>query len=572
MYDEATHVYATALRTSDAPDVDPITVELVRNSLVAATEQMKIVLMRTAYNMIIYEALDFTVGLFDAKGETISIGLGLPMFMRGMSDTVTAKIRHFGLGNIDPGDILLTNDAYLTGSHLNHLTFSQPIFHDGRIVAFATCMAHWIDVGGLLNGQTTDVFEEGLQIPIVKYVRKGVLNDDVHRFIEMNVRVPERALGDLNAQLSAVKIGARHVEDALVRYGVGPVLASIDAIKNHSEAEARAQVRRIPNGVYEAEAYADDDGVDLDRPVPIRVRVEVIDDEMIVDLSACSPQVKGNYNSGAGVACAQVAFKCLALPHDLPINDGAYRPRKVVLPPGTIYSARRPAGYRVWNRYSVTLIDTIFKALAPAVPDWVIAGHHADLVTANVNGVDPKNGKFFLYLAGLIGGGWGAKATEDGMSATVCINDGDTHNGPSEQVENKYPILIETYGLRPDSAGAGRHRGGLGTECVARVLAPINFNAKVERVKNPPWGLAGGQDALGNQVGVIRSDGTETVFPNGKVRLQLQAGEAYILRSGGGGGFGSPAQRDPAAVKNDLRQGYITRDAARRDYPSHLLE
>ncbi len=201
---------AQGSRTSRAAKgrIDPVTVEVVRNGLIAVTEEMKTNLMRTAYNMIIYEALDFTVGLFNARGETVSIGLGLPMFIRGMSDTVKAKIKHYGLEKMDPGDILLTNDAYTTGSHLNHMTFSVPIFHDGKVVAFSSCMAHWPDVGGTLSGVTTDIYSEGLQMPIVKAYRKGEPNEG-HGHHRMNVQVPENAMGDLRARIAAVRTGER---------------------------------------------------------------------------------------------------------------------------------------------------------------------------------------------------------------------------------------------------------------------------------------------------------------------------------------------------------------------------
>jgi N-methylhydantoinase B len=546
--------------------VDPVAVELVRNSLTAATEEMKSVLMRTSYNMIIYEALDFTVGLFDRDGQTLSIGLGLPMFIRGMSDVVKAKIAHWGHADIHPGDILLTNDAYTTGAHLNHLTFSIPVFHEGRIVAFSTCMAHWQDIGGILNGLTTDIWSEGLQIPLVKYHVRGKLNREMRDLILMNVRRPDRAAGDLEAQLSACRVGVKHLEELMVRHGVDTVLGSIAAIMDHSEAEARAMVRAIPDGVYEAESWMDDDAIDIDQPVPIRVKVTVRGDEMTVDLSGMSPQVKGFFNSGAGVACAQVAFKCLTLPRDNPINDGSFRPLKVIVPPGTVVSARHPAPMRVWMTYPMTVVDTIFKALAPAIPDRVIAGHHADLVIANVNGIHPKDGRLWIYLGGLIGGGWGAKQNEDGVNVTVCMNDGDTHNGPSEQVENKFPLLVKHYRLRQDSGGAGQFRGGLGAECEVMSLAKVNYQTRVDRVKHPPWGLAGGKSALGNRIGMRKKDGTEELFPGGKVNMRLDGGESYTLRSGGGGGFGNPKKRSRAAVLRDLRLGYISLKAAQSDY------
>ena len=382
---------------AQAASVDPVVTEIVRNGLIAATEEMKTNLMRTAYNMIIYEALDFTVGLFDADGNTISIGLGLPMFIRGMSETVKAKIAHFG-GDVEPGDILLTNDAYITGSHLNHMTFTVPVFHDGELVAFSCCMAHWPDVGGTLDGATTDIYSEGLQMPSVKMYRKGVINDELVSIIRTNVRLPERAMGDFRAQIAAVKTGERRFLEMLQKYGRDAVVGGIAAIMDHSEALTRARVREIPDGVYEAESFMDDDGVNVGQRVPIKVKVEISGDRMKVDLTDVSKQVQGFYNSGetAGRSCCQVAFKCLTSALDLPINDGQFRALEIVLPPGRVVSAVKPAAMRMWMTYPMTVIDTIFKALSPAIPDEVIAGHHADLVVGRVNGRRPKDDSFYL--------------------------------------------------------------------------------------------------------------------------------------------------------------------------------
>jgi N-methylhydantoinase B len=524
--------------------VDPVTTEIVRNGLIAATEEMKTNLMRTAYNMIIYEALDFTVGLFDAQGNTVSIGLGLPMFIRGMSDTVKTKLNHYGLENLDPGDILLTNDAYITGSHLNHMTFTVPIFHDGEVVAFSCCMAHWPDVGGTLDGATTDIFSEGLQMPIVKIYRKGVPNEELISVIKINVRLPERAMGDFRAQIAAVRTGERRFLEMIGKYGRDAVLGGIAAIMDHSEAATRARVREIPDGVYEAESFMDDDGVRIGERVPIRVRVEVAGDRM------------------------KVAFKCLTSALDLPINDGQFRALDIVLPPGRVVSALKPAAMRMWMTYPMTIIDTIFKALAPAIPEHIIAGHHADLVVGRVNGRRPKDDSFYIYLGGLIGGGWGAKHNGDGSNATIAMNDGDTHNGPSEQVEAKYPLLVERYTLRPDSGGAGRFRGGLGCEQVVQARHDLRFNSQMDRVKCKPWGLEDGLSGFGNSVAIHRfGTAQEQRFHNGKALNQvLHAGDAYILRSGGGGGFGSPLERDLDSLARDVRCGYVSKDAAEKNY------
>jgi N-methylhydantoinase B len=548
---------------------DAVTVEIVRNGLFAVTEEMKTNLMRTAYNLIIYEALDFTVGLFTKEGDSISIGLGLPMFIRGMSETVKAKIRHFGLEDIHPGDILVTNDAYTTGSHLNHFTFTMPVFHEGELIGFTCCMAHWLDVGGTLGQITTDIYSEGIQIPIVKYRRKGEVNQDLVDIIGMNVRLTERAMGDLRAQITAITTGERRYLELVQRYGWPAVKSAIEQIMDHSEALARANTLSIPDGVYEAESFMDDDGLEVGTRIPIRVKVIVKADEMTIDFSDVSKQVRGFYNSGftTGVACAQVAYKCLTTPTDYPVNDGSFRPLKVIVPMGTVISAERPFPMRVWMTFPMTVIDTVFKALAQAIPERAIAGHHADLVFPNIHGISPEDGRLFIVGIGPLGGGWGAKAREDGVSATVCINDGDTHNSPSEQLEAKYPILVESYRLREDSAGPGRQRGGLGAEMVVQALSPFSVTTRIDRVHCKPWGLHGGHEAAGNGI-AIRKDGKwQEDHPNAKIfNVRLGRGDAYKMLSGGGGGFGDPSERDPELVAHDVREGYVSRERAKSVY------
>ncbi len=548
---------------------DPVVTEIIRNGVIAITEEMKSNLMRTAYNMIIYEALDFTVGLFTEKGETISIGLGLPMFIRGMAETIKAKLEHYGAENIHPGDILLTNDAYITGSHLNHLTFSMPIYQNDDLIGFACCMAHWPDIGGTLDGITTDIYSEGLQIPIVKYQREGVVNEEIVDIIRANVRLPDRAMGDLRAQLTAITTGERRYLELVKRYGRKQVADAISDIMDQSERAARARTLSIPDGVYEAESYMDDDGVSVSNRIPIRVKVIVEGDEMTVDLSEVAEQVRGFYNSGitTGHACSQVAFKCITSPTDYPINDGSFRNLKAIVPPGRVISAVKPAPMRWWMTFPMTIVDTVFKALTPAIPERTIAGHHADLVIGLLNGINPKNNEFYIAFIGPTGGGWGAKHNEDGVSATVCINDGDTHNSPAEQLEAKYPFLIENYALREDSGGAGEYRGGLGCENTVQARADFMLNAQVERMHCKPWGLNGGKEAMGNSV-VLRAAGQwKEDYPNAKLlTARIKAGDAFAVRSGGGGGFGDPKQRPAEIVADDVRQGYVSVDSAKSDY------
>jgi N-methylhydantoinase B len=416
---------------------------------------------------------------------------------------------------------------------------------------------------------TTDIYSEGIQIPIVKYQREGVVNQELVDIIAMNVRLSERAMGDLRAQITAVTTGERRFLELVERYGKDAVLGSIAQIMDHSEAVARANTRSIPDGIYEAESFMDDDGLEIGKKVPIRVRVEKRGDGMTIDLSEVSRQVRGFYNSGVttGIACAQVAFKCLTSGTDYPVNDGSFRNLKVIMPMGRVISAERPFPMRVWMTYPMTVIDTVFKALAPAIPDRAIAGHHADLVFPNIHGIHPADGKLFIVGIGPLGGGWGAKKNEDGVSVTVCINDGDTHNSPSEQLEAKYPVLVERYSIREDSSGPGRTRGGLGAEMVVQALSPFSLTTRIDRMHCKPWGLEGGAEAAGNSIGIRRNGRWEMDLPNAKIfNVRLNRGDAYMMQSGGGGGFGDPMERDPALVAEDVREGYVTRAVAQNVY------
>jgi N-methylhydantoinase B len=530
--------------------VDAFTTEVLRSAFVAIAREMKVNLQRTAYNTIIYEAEDFTVGLFDKEGRTISIGLGLPMFIRGLSDTIKAKIEHWG-DDMEPGDILLTNDSYVTGSHLNHMIFTVPIFADGKVIAFSSSMAHWPDVGGVFGGITRDIYSEGLQLPFVKIFKAGVQDRELTSIIRMNCRVPERALGDFRAQVAAVRTGERRLYDLLNKYGAYAFEESIRQIFEQSERLARAAVLAIPDGTYEAESFMDDDGVTIGKHIPIKVKVIVEGDEMTVDFTDVGAQVAGYFNSGAtaGRSAAQVAFKCLTTPLLLPINDGALRPLKVILPPGRVISATKPAPMRRWMAYPMTVVDTIFKALAPACPDRVIAGHHAD-------------------LAGLVGGGWGAKSDEDGMSATVCINDGDTHNSPVEAYEARsLDQMVVRRELRQDSGGAGQFRGGLGVAREIRYIEPSpRAFYEVERTVCAPWGLFGGKDALANRISVVRANGEIEVIKGKSMVSDLAAGEGTLLEAGGGGGFGNPLLRPVEKVFADVCSEYVSIESARNNY------
>lgn len=384
-------------------------------------------------------------------------------------------------------------------------------------------------------------------------------------------RFSEFALGDLRAQIGAIRTGETRLKAMLQRYGSQMIRESFASTFARSEALARQAVRDIPDGEYIAETSMDDDGVNLGEPVTIKVRVVVDGDQMTIDLSGVSPQVDGYYNSGetAGRSAAQVAFKCLTSPNEYPINQGSFRPVEVILPPGTVVSAIKPAAVRWWMTYPMTVVDCIFRALASAMPGGSIAGHHADLAISNLYGRNPATGQFSLFYNGIQGGGWGATRSKDGENATICVNDGDTHNAPVEAQESKHRWMYALeYGLRPDSGGAGRQRGGLGTVQRWVTENTVTLDSFIERTQTPPWGIDGGHDALPNRVSVQRAGASDiTRFPNGKVDgLTLQPGDAVIVETGGGGGYGKPNERDSEAVRRDVTAGYVSEEEARRIY------
>jgi N-methylhydantoinase B len=290
---------------------------------------------------------------------------------------------------------------------------------------------------------------------------------------------------------------------------------------------------------------------------------------MTVDLTEVSAQVRGGFNSGSttGYGCAQVAYKCLTSPTDYPINEGSFRALNVKMNPGSVVTAVRPAAMRTWMTFPMTVVDTVLKAMEQAVPDRTIAAHHADLLVGIFNGISPRDGRFYLGDLGPTGGGWGAKHDEDGMCATVCMNDGDTHNSPCEQVEAKYPVLFEKHALRDDSGGPGRYRGGLGSVKAVVARAPMSISMRVDRVHCAPWGLAGGEPGMGNKLD-LRIDGKAiTDLPNAKVfGRPIKAGDGWTLYAGGGGGFGPPSERQPERVAEDVKQGYVSTKVAREVY------
>jgi N-methylhydantoinase B len=560
-------------RGTQSPCIDAFIAEIIRTSVISITDEMKSTLQRTAYSPAIYEALDYAVGLFDASGDTTSLGFGVIMWVGGMSEMVKLQVSHWGRENIHPGDILMTNDNEVHGSHINHFIFTQPIFYEEEIVAYASTMAHWPDVGGQLGGPTRDIFAEGFQIPNVKIYKKGVPDQELFDIIRANVRFPDRAMGDVRAQIAAVRTGERRVLALVRRHGAAAFKEALEFINDQSERQARAAVRSIPDGVYRAETVMDSDGVTLDKTLPVAVTVTVSGDEMTIDLSECSRQVAGYLNCGptAGKSGAQVAFKTLTLPTALPVNVGAMRPLEVILPPGLILSASRDAAKRLWMVVPDTVVDTVWKALSPVMPDRAPAGHHTAIGGAQfyayideLGRMSPASGQ---NAGGISGGGWGAVYNADGQSATIAINDSDVQNAPVEAGEAESPSLVVRRCLEQDSGGPGRFRGGLGITQEVEALVPSMFQSQTERSLCRPWGAFGGKEGRSNRIAIRRKDGTVREFPTAKAfPCRIEPGEAVVSMMGGGGGYGDPLARPTREVLSDVRNEYVSIESARRDY------
>ena len=542
--------------------VNPITVEVVRNGLAHIANEMATVLRKTSYNMMIYEVRDYCVGIVDPEGSILAQNFGaLPIFLADLGPAIVDGVRMYGKNGFQPGDVLIMNHPYVCGQHLNNVVVYTPFFHEGSLVAFVAVRAHWIDIGGTRVGfgfsGTREVYEEGLQFRSLKLYRGEQANQDIFQIITDNVRFAESCLGDLRAQIAACRVGDRGLGALVGRYGLDVFIQCVRAIWQQSEALAREQVARIKPGEYQAEALFDSDGVNLDKPVALKVGVEVAGGEMTIDFSEISEQVPGSINSGesGAVAAARVAFKSLVAPNSS-IDEGCFRPLKIIIPEGKILSATPPAPVGNWSRTLPTVIDLILCALAPALPTKVAAGHKGDMGGYAFFGTDPKTGRRFLCQT-IMGGGWGGRAHEDGENGTVSMCQGDVQNAPVELQELYYPVLIERHGLREGSGGAGKYRGGLGIEISVRVLCDAFTNINVERQRTAPWGLFGGECGKTAKALVKQSPDDSGTWLTKKPNYPLNKNGSVTFFTAGGGGYGLPSERSSGLIERDKRLGYV---------------
>ena len=559
-----------ARRSPRRKALDAVTLEVIRNALPAIANEMAADLQRTSYNMMIYEVRDFCTALIDTKGELISQNVGgVSHFVADLGVIITDGIKRYGKNGFAPGDVIITNHQAVAGQHLNNIVIYMPYFYRGELLLFAMVRAHWIDVGGMSTGfgagpSVADPWQEGLQLDQLKIYEAGKLNETLYRVLKDNIRFPESSLGDMKSQMAACRLAVRRMNELFEKYGKDTILDAIAQIFGETERKCRNVVEKLADGVYEASSFIDDDGVKRDDPVPIHVKITIDRGSMTIDLSGTSGERKAAINSRT-YAGARVAYKALTGPLE-PVNEGSFRALKVIIPEGNIMMARFPAPMSGWSAIVPTVVDTIVKALADAMPDRVPAGHHGLLGGAVVFfGVHPKTQRRFVVQS-IEGGGWGGRPSEDGESGTVSVCQGDVRNGSIEGIELKCPVLVESRGLRTDSGGAGKHRGGLGIDMQVRNLVEGRWNFEhTRREKCPPWGLWGGEPG-GYGDFLLRLPGENDFRSMAASHYPVPVESEVIVRTGGGGGWGDPLDRDAALVRSDVIEELVSRRVAEEHY------
>jgi N-methylhydantoinase B len=548
-------------------DADPVTTEVIRHGLNSAATQMKHALVRTAFSPIVYEVLDFAVALYDEHVRMLAQAPSLPMFMGRLSFGVAGAVEAIGgAQELEPGDVLLYNHPFGTGSHPQDACVVMPVFHDGELVGYAAIKAHWLDIGGKepYATDTVDMFQEGTIFPGVKLVSRGRIVRDVYRMALANSRVPKAVAGDINAELAGVRTGAAGMLRVIERYGIDTFRRSVERMFDHGEATVRSWFARIPDGVFRGTGTLDNDGIGAEK-IEFDIEVVVDGSSVRVDFSGAPEQRPGPVNSSLPktVSCTRVAISMLAGGGEWP-NEGHFRPIEVVTRPGSLFHPLEPAPTFIGGWAAIGAIDTIYRAIGAAVPEAVPATSGGDICSlvwwgTRATGEPWADGSPYPV-------GQGAHARGDGANALMHVAESATRIAPTEVWESRNPWLVERSELAPDTGGAGEFRGGNGLDFDVRLLEDAELTSVVDRTLTAPAGLAGGGDARPNAAWLRLPDGTRV--PCAKAtRLAAPAGSVLELQTGGGGGFGEPARRDAEAVANDVREGYVGEERARLDYP-----
>jgi len=553
--------------------IDPITLEIVSNGLKSIADETYIALMKSAYSTNIKERHDHSTAVIDPAGRLIvqaenSLAIHLGSMM-GLMNTLLTKMP---LSDVHEGDIFISNDPYAAGgSHLPDVNMAMPVFADGQLVCFMCNIAHHADIGGITPGSMaggTEIYQEGLRIPVVRLFREGQLCEDVLDILLLNARVPEERRGDYFAQVAACRLGVRRLGEMIDARGVPLLTAAFDDIIRRTEERLREALTRIAPGEYTFEDVMDDDGAGTTN-IPIKLRITVpqhgSNKKVLFDFSGTGPQVKGNINSTVTVTLAGVLYSLKALlDPDVPNNQGLIEIVDIVAPLGSLINAKFPAAVAARANTAQRIVDVVIGALAPAIPEAAVGAANGANTTAVFFGHDPRHDRDYVYLETL-GGGFGGRFTKDGKDG-VQVHITNTSNLPVESIEMEYPLLVESYGFVEDSGGAGKYRGGLGLRRVVRPVGhTMTFSGQGERFVNHPWGIfGGGSGGIGKFVKL--SGGDEVPLPTKPANLLVTAHEAIVVETPGSGGYGKPAERDKAALQNDFASGKFSREFLKENY------
>jgi len=553
------------------PEIDPITIQVIRNALRAAAQEMQTSLVKTAHNPLIYEIQDFGCTITNHRGQLIAEGSGLPGFLACLPPTIQSSLEEIGPENLNDGDIILTNDPYLTGTHISDTAIYIPVFYRGDLVAFTGIMAHWADIGGITPGGwcpfSTNVHQEGMRFLHHKLYDAGVPNRELLTLISNNVRLPNVVEGDLYAKIAACKTGARRYQALCDRYGAVTLEKAMEIVFDQSEIRMRKEIDAIPDGVYSADVYMDHDGVETDKMRKIVVNVIIKGSEIQVDWTGTGEVASGPINHpmvGTKAMCA-TTLKGLTMPFD-PMNDGHIRPLTVTAPRHTLVSAEYPAPCDSYGYVAEMIVHLMVKALSEVITDRCPACTY-QMFAYNFNRTDARHGNPFIYGEPVDGGG-GAFPYDDGPSGIMFAGNGDAPNMSVEVVEANYPVLIRKYAINTEGAGAGKFRGGYGViRDVEMREDHISLQTSNENTIYPPWGLFGGESAQPNSYVLFPGTDREAVLTERITDYgPLMKGDQVSFRTGGGGGWGKPAERSRDRIDADVKNELMSKVEVKRVY------
>lgn len=550
--------------------LNPVTLDIVKDSLIAVSNEVFYAFARTSMSPIIYETLDYASGIADVNGRLLTQGNGACGFIGLIAPMIQEIIHKYGKENMHPGDVYLINDPYLGGgTHLSDIGMVMPVFYKEELIAFIGNKAHWSDVGGMAAGSFTtdsqDVFQEGLRFSGVKLLDRGEICKPLLEMIKSNVRFPETSEGDMWGQIASLRTGYKRIGELCEKYSVEVVKESMKRLLDQGAKIAYNRIKELPKGSWEMEEYMDDDG--YGNLVKVKVKITITEDEFIADFTGSSPQVASPINTGYSSLCAGVKVIYMSiLGPELAVNDGVFEPMRIFAEDGSIMRCHAPAPTSCYFESMIYASDIVWKALAPVFPEALGAGHMLSVCSVVLAGTKQGSQEPFLIVEPT-GGGWGASDGKDGEVGQFCVGDGETYNVPVEMAENRYGIMIDEYSLHTDGAGAGKFRGGSGAVRVYRAMTDGQlFTASFGRNKFPAWGAAGGSDGSYNYFEFRNADGS-VEGPMGIVaRHVMNKNDTVYMVTCTGGGYGNPLERDPKQVAWDVKNEYITLEQAEKDY------